>query len=297
MSALQLVNPMQVDSLSKDNGALPIPECFGDSILPLSADGKRESAAYRLAGTIYATLGYLRLGEEYLNKSGADPMSPMLLAIVLSQQGRNQDMLEALRRQPNSGAILESNGEAAYQAERHEEAFALLKMALQVDPTSIRRPAEVYHHLALMAAAKNELEAAVTYSRRWHEIASGELEASILLATNLIRTNRPDEAQIVLRDAEALKVTEHPLYPLIMGRIHELHGDWKEAIFFYRQAVALNPNDIYSDWYLARALYQTDRNQEAIPYLEAVLRSASPALQQAAQQMLNQIRNTQQPQP
>jgi len=240
-------------------------------------------------GLLLAISGYPQEAEPYLKQSGSNTISLMTLAIVYGQQNRHVEAQAVLQRTPGAALALKRQGEAAYSSGQHSKALALLEMSLALDGLPDRDKTDVYRRLSILYEAVGNREEAIRYAQLWVDLGPQDLYSSIWLTSLYLWEKRVEDAYLVLQQAETLGVRSHRFFPEQMGYVYDLRGDLERAIPLYREGVARNPDDPFSNWYLGQALYRQGCAQEAIPYLELAQRSSYPNLQLAAQDLLSQI--------
>lgn len=248
----------------------------------------RERLERVLAG-IHLVVGRPSQAERYLITQPLTAQSVLLQAIVLSQQGRQDQAYQLLDQMPGTVPMLESNGQSAYWAGRRSEARELLELAVEIAPNLLNDPALAYKHLSSLNADESRFEQAAGYARQWLDAAPNDPDARVVLAAYLIQADHPEDAYGLLKAGQPEDIQNHPLYARSMGRIYDLRGDYISAISWYEQAWNQSPSDPYINWYLGQALYRNGQSQEAVTFLNLAQQSDVPKLQLVSHQLLDRI--------
>jgi tetratricopeptide (TPR) repeat protein len=108
---------------------------------------------------------------------------------------------------------------------------------------------EILNGLALVLINLGQLEEAEGYLRRSLAHTPDKLETLQLLVDVLEKTNRPDEARLVLA-AHLSTVSADARLCLTYARLLKARGDYKEAKKYYMHAMSLAPNDpeVSKEW-------------------------------------------------
>jgi predicted CXXCH cytochrome family protein len=141
-------------------------------------------------------------------------------------------------------------GRALYQQDRYAEAFEQLNVAADLDPQS----PQAQTALGDLFMAQGDLNRAVSYYRQAVLVRPGHMEAMVGLGIALIEQRRFADAQRVL-----------------------------EA------ALTVNPNEMEVHLHLGRALALLGRREEANQHLRQAASSSTPAIRQAAVEMIDAL--------
>lgn len=288
---------LQISELLVDNRR-PIAEADESCLADLVRLSKAYPASrvYRALGIGFALLGHDREAESYLGFAGTDRLSLIVRAIVYTRRERLDDARRLLITLPGAETMLAINGHSAYWAGHYEDAKALLEMALTLDFGRDLERAPIYRELSLIYGLGGDLKTGIRYAQLWSGAAHDDADADMTLAAFYVQQGQAEEAYAVLQRS-GLSTKQHALYGVVLARIYDLRGDLVKAISVYRNELQKNPTDPYLNWYLGSALYRSDEPKQALPFLEAALRSSVPALQQAAGALIEQIKQNESARP
>jgi tetratricopeptide (TPR) repeat protein len=153
-----------------------------------------------------------------------------------------------------------------YQRKEFELAFRDYKVLLELDKSDV----DAHFHLGLIYARKGDWDDAELHFGKALELKG---RVSWLLqgyANAMIRANRLNEAEQLLREAELVNPDYSPTL-IDMGRLMEKRGDVVSAADYYRRAVAADPENSFGNFMLAKALYNQDEIDEAYAFAKAAL--------------------------
>lgn len=95
----------------------------------------------------------------------------------------------------------------------------------------------------------------------------------LLLAKYLIHSGSFDSAQLLLLDAEKIHPYKMPQIADLSGRLNLLEAQYKDAIGYYKQYMALNKNDYACMYSIARLYAKMGNSTEAWNWLQASLKN------------------------
>lgn len=149
------------------------------------------------------------------------------------------------------------------------EAISLLEQALQLDP--LLDQANLYlGYLHLVERCYAEAE---QHTRSALELMMEDddqfVVAMATLSVALTEQGKQEEAQEILKGAlqRDAKITWASL-----ADVHAKLGQWSAVIHDCRQALALNPDEVYAWWNLAKASQELDQHEEALQAYQELLR-------------------------
>ena len=260
---------------------------------------------HRLARTLDTVLvlsGYSSEIETALETADADPLWLYVLAMGEGQQRRFDQVREALSRLPGAARILQSRGLVEwlqtgwYQSGGQEDEgldrmIYLFEIAKSLDPSVTSDKAEMYKLLSVAYESTGRRQQAIENARLWVEVAPLDYRSSNWLAVLFLWDRRPEDAYLVLQEAEKRIGREYPNFAGQMAQIYESRGDLDTALAEYRIEVKMFPDSPYANAYLAAALHKAGNDREALKYVEVVLRlkDTPPTLRQNAEALKQQI--------
>jgi len=160
-------------------------------------------------------------------------------------------------------------GAALRQAGRLTEAESELRAALSLD----ERSDTAHHELGEVMLSQRRYTAAVSLFRRAVELNDRDISLRISLAEALYASGQAGEAIQLLKQSAA----DQPKSALAIANLGTLYAREKrfeDAVAQFRVAIDLEPADSISRLSLAKALMSLDRNAEALPVLNELLKRA-----------------------
>ena len=139
------------------------------------------------------------------------------------------------------------------------KASELARTAQRIDPDV----AETYFVLAYVAMERGAFADAVRELRTALRLNPSYADAYALLAAIHTYGGRPGETIPLIRVAMKLVPDAGHLYLLILGRAYFFLGDNQSAVAYLRQAIARNPDSLEVRVFLAAALVQAGRRDDA----------------------------------
>jgi TolB-like protein/Tfp pilus assembly protein PilF len=139
------------------------------------------------------------------------------------------------------------------------KASELARTAQRIDPDV----AETYFVLAYVAMERGAFADAVRELRTALRLNPSYADAYALLAAIHTYGGRPGETIPLIRIAMKLVPDAGHLYLLILGRAYFFLGDNQSAVAYLRQAIARNPDSLEVRVFLAAALVQAGRRDDA----------------------------------
>ena len=139
------------------------------------------------------------------------------------------------------------------------KASELARTARQIDPDV----AEIYFVLAYVSMERGALSQAVDELRIALRLSPSYADAYALMGAIRTYDGRPDETIPLIRVAMRLVPDSGHLYFLILGRAYFFLGDSASALLYLRQAIARNPDNLEVRIFLAAALVQAGRRDDA----------------------------------
>ncbi|MGQ0590408.1 MAG: tetratricopeptide repeat protein [Sphingosinicella sp.] len=229
-------------------------------------------------GLLGESLYHLGRIEEAFNHysiaAGLEPESANAqcgLGMCKSALGNNAEAFEhfevAARLAPSQHSHQANYGMALAQQERYQEAIPVYEHALKLAPhdsNSLLFLAILYDCEGDFESAKSRLEEAI-------RIGPNDAEAREHLGRILAKAGNHEEALPLLRHAIEIEPTKHR-YELLGGSLEALQ-EWEKGEAAFRDALALEPDDPQSLLGLGVMIANQQRHAEAIPYIEAALKS------------------------
>jgi len=157
--------------------------------------------------------------------------------------------------------------------ESMQKALEAVQKALAVDPTY----SSSYALLGNIHMQRGETEQAIAMSEKAVELAPSDSGTWALLAMVLIETGRVMEGIQKLKSAIRLCPFPPAWYLSVLGSGYHLNGDNELAISILEQAVEREPNSALSRLWLASALVETGKVNEA-QYVARTTLDIAPAL-------------------
>ena len=138
-------------------------------------------------------------------------------------------------------------------------AFDLAKKAHQIDPDI----PEVYFALAFVHMERGEFSQAVDELHAALRLSPSFADAYALLGGIQTYRGQPRETIPLMRTAMRLVPDSGHLYFLILGRAYFFLGDGASAVLYLRKAIARNPENLETRFFLAAALNLTGQHEDA----------------------------------
>ncbi len=192
-----------------------------------------------------------------------DPVPVLYRAQTLDQSGRDAEAEQEYRRvlaiDPEVADAWEKLGFLYRRAERGEEAYEAL---IQARRLGVRSPA-VFISLGDLAVDRNDLTAAKDHFENANRLLPDDEDVQLRLA-------------LTLRDLEefpaAIELLEKlPTAKEALGEAYFASEAYDHALLVYESLVGANPDNA-DYWYLVgRSLFEMDRREQAIPYLQKSL--------------------------
>jgi len=138
-------------------------------------------------------------------------------------------------------------------------AFDLAKKAHQIDPDI----PEVYFALAFVHMERGEFSQAVDELHAALRLSPSFADAYALLGGIQTYRGQPRETIPLMRTAMRLVPDSGHLYFLILGRAYFFLGDGASAVLYLRKAIARNPENLETRFFLAAALNLMGQHEDA----------------------------------
>ena len=217
------------------------------------ADAERElEQAIALAPK--AQEAYLALAQQYVEQKNYDRARAVLERLVDVQPGLVQ-----------AHYLL---GRVAIETERWDDAVVALKRAIEIDPDHDAS----WSALGFVYETRNQSEEAIELYKNAIKVNPNNPGFVERLSDLLVRLGRLKDAQGELESlTEALP--RDPRVWMKLGAIHYEQKNWDEAVAAFRQAVMLEPSNLRTRYFLATALMDSGKDDEARIELEKILRA------------------------
>jgi len=193
------------------------------------------------------------------------------------------EILETMRReQPDetcaqghhvqrSCSLLNTLSTAYTRVGRDDEAFALVKRGLSINPDFYPFHLNISRHYR----QRKELDEALQHIERAIALNPSLGDAHVQRGRLLIGLGRHDEATTALKTALQFE-PEQPATLLYLGMAEGQRNQWSQAIEHLKRAIRLDPEFALGHVYLARSLGETGRIDEAWHALRMAERSGAP---------------------
>lgn len=194
-----------------------------------------------------------------------------LLGIVAHQQGDAKKAAQWFEKSHkadrNNPAAVSGLGIVRLEQGRYREAVRLFEQVLKAMPND---PA-THNNMGLARERCGEMDRALKHYAKAVASAPGYGIARLSLVQALIRLERKDEAEQVLRDGIA-QDSSNAAFHVELAHLHRAAGRLEEAVAHYGKAVELNPGDPQILIDKAAALVETGREDKATACLDTALK-------------------------
>ncbi len=176
---------------------------------------------------------------------------------------------EALRRAPHFMRAHFLRGQILTQMGNLDEAKIAFEQAVRIDATY----PNVQFHLGNNAVARRQFREALDHFEAEQTLLTPETPVADQRALWLQKGNvhkalgEVKDALAAYQQAQAVDEAFDLAYDAI-GQFHQEEGNLQEALEARQQALALNPENGQYAYHVGALLYQLDRPDEAVPYLE-----------------------------
>jgi|Deesub1362B_J571_1020462.scaffolds.fasta_scaffold00980_8 tetratricopeptide (TPR) repeat protein len=187
---------------------------------------------------------------------------------------------------------IHSKAVALYKQKRFQDAIALWKKALEVDPEEV----EVLYSLGLINFEMKQYEEAVRFLERLLELSPGHFKAMIVLGTSYMKLRRFDLAEEYIQKALALN-PKHKLALLHLAAIYGVKRHFEESIKTFQKVVELYPDEPRGYLGIAKLNILMGEREKAKEHLQKVLEldPSGPFGQYAKKALFSSIEMPQQP--
>jgi tetratricopeptide (TPR) repeat protein len=205
-----------------------------------------------------------RVLAPVLQRFAADPRLLHLAGLVRMHQQRFADAADffasARTGEPREAVLAFSHGTALRWLERHREAIEAFKDAFALKPDY----AEAYYEAGTTLQQLGEVEQAESVFRQWLAAMPDSARGKLALADVLLVIQRPQDAEIFLREA-----LQQPVPHQMRGILHQTlglalarQGKDQDALGHYEKSAALNP-EFKTDAIRAEILQRLKRYDDA----------------------------------
>jgi tetratricopeptide (TPR) repeat protein len=231
--------------------------------------GGDEAAVWRNIGNVRAKLferdAALEAYETSLEIQPQDARTRLALGQFLLERDDPQRAVEQLRvaveREPKLPGALASLGRAYGRLGDSPSSAAILRKAVELDPTDQESRYSLGQLLLMMGhedEGRRELE---TYRQIADQVSQADRRFDA--ATALLAAGKPSEAQKLLEQVVALAPNYSPALGAL-GTVLLERGRPKEAVDVFRRAADLNPLSASIHFGFGTALFRTDKLAEAL---------------------------------